>query len=283
MVHVFDCPDEHNSFLIECNCKQLYRGTIDCCLPPNTQFPFAVLAAATVANPYAAAAAYSQSPINPYVTNPNPLATLTTGLSNLSLNPSTYPGGTYSSASTYPGAGTYYSTAGTYPTAYRDYPVTQTSTTAPAYAPNAHGHPVNISNGIVQTEVRSIHISNLPFGFGEEELKRLITRKVGTMPLSVSLHTDHSTGKSKGSGIAGFSTSEEAQRAVNTLNKFPVKGKYKLKVRLDKNATPISAARTPTIVDSSQTSRYVQHSLERQIMLHAVIQCRGNIGRHGNS
>lgn len=177
---------------------------------------------------------------------------VTNEFSNLALNRNPYSmASTYSPASADSTASAYLS-ARTYATAYTNYPAIQASTPSGVYAPNAHGVPVNLTDGYVQTELRSVHISKLPFGFGEEELKKLITRKLGITPEKVSLHTDHSTGKSKGSGVVSFSAAEEAQTAVNTLNKFVLKGKYKLKVRLDKNAIPISPAHAPpTIVDSS--------------------------------
>jgi len=174
-------------------------------------------------------ATYYQPVSNPYPQAGNTMLGLTSGFSNLSLDQNAYSVG------------------------YTGYPVSQVPQSTAVYAPNAHQLPVNVTNGVVQTEQRSIHISNLPYSVTEEELKRFINRKVRAEPETVSLHVDHSTGKSKGSGVAGFSTAEEAKTAINVLDKYTLKGK-KLRVRPDKNATPITSARTPTIVDS--TARY---------------------------
>ena len=235
-VHHYDCSGDPEFRLIECNCEQLYHEP-GCVLPPSNRNPVATQTSVGIANTYGMAPAptlaptptYYQPVSNPYTPAANPMLELTSGFSNLSLDQNAYSVG------------------------YRSYPVSQISQSATVYAPNAHQLPVNVTNGVVQTEQRSIHISNLPYSVSEDELKRLINRKVRAVPETVSLHVDHSTGKSKGSGVAGFSTAEEARNAVNVLDKYTLKGK-RLRVRPDKNATPIASMRTPTIVDS--TARY---------------------------
>ena len=135
---------------------------------------------------------------------------------------------------------------------YYPYPTTQTqqSPLQQVYARNAYGLPVNVSAGTVQTEQRSIHIANLHSSVGEEELRCLIDRKVRVTPETVYLHMGHSTDKSKRSGVASFSSADDARNAINVLHHYSLKGQ-RLRVRADKNATSVGTTRTPTIVDSS--------------------------------
>jgi hypothetical protein len=231
-VHHYDCSQEPRFRLLECNCEQLY-GKSGCVLPPVSQttagahVPVMSASAYEVAQTAGSSASSLSYPLTsaPYATEVNANPGLPRSSSNLSAQhgPSYYP-----------------------------YPTTQTQQpqSLQLYASNTYGLPVNVSDGAVQTEQRSIHIANLPFSVDEEELRCLINRMVQVTPETVYLHVDYSTGKSKGSGVASFSNAEEARDAIKILNNYSLKGK-KLRVRPDKNATAVGATRTPTIVDSS--------------------------------
>ena len=231
-VHHYDCSQEPRFRLLECNCEQLY-GKPGCVLPPISQTTVAAQVPVTSASVYevaqtpqaAASLSYPLTTV-PYATETNETAGFTGGPSNLSLHhgPSYYP-----------------------------YPTSQIQQALPPqqiYATNAYGFPVNVSDGAVQTEQRSIHIGNFPNSMGEGKLRCFIDRKARVTPETVYLHTEHSTGKSRTSGVASFSSEEVAKNAIKVLPNYSLKGK-KLRVRSDKNATAVGTTRTPTIVDSS--------------------------------
>jgi hypothetical protein len=193
-VHHYDCSQEPQFRLLECNCEQLY-GKPGCVLPPISQntVPAQIPVMSASAYEVAQTASLSYPLISaPYGTEAN--------RNSIFTGPSSF--------SPHPGP------------SYYPYPTTQTQQPTPqqVYARNAYGLPVNVSTGAVQTEQRSIHIANLPFSVGEEELRCLIDRKVHVTPETVYLHMDHSTGKSKGSGVASFSGASRQERSFHWCN-----------------------------------------------------------------
>jgi hypothetical protein len=157
----------------------------------------------------------------------DPMAGLTNAFSNLSTDPGIYA-----------------------PTQYYAAPTAGPTPTLPAgYIQNSSNMPVNVSHGVVVTEHRSVHISGIPYSFDEDGLSDFIFRKARVDPIKVTLRRDRSSKRSNGgSGTAAFKTVEEARVAVKRLNGCKVKNQT-LRVKLDRDATPITAP-APTIVDS---------------------------------
>jgi len=60
-----------------------------------------------------------------------------------------------------------------------------------------------------------LHIGNLPFSVGEDELKNLLSE---FNPEEVTLIKDKFSGRSKGFGFATISDDENAQKAISALN-----------------------------------------------------------------
>jgi hypothetical protein len=123
------------------------------------------------------------------------------------------------------------------------HPTTQASSSSmPAYSPNQYGLPVNISQGAIAVEHRGIHIGGINKKCNEDDVRKLLQRKVGE---AVTLKLiNGSSGKFKGSAVAEFSTAEEATRAIQVLDGYSYKGRP-LIVRLSREAQP--ATNTPTV------------------------------------
>ncbi len=60
-----------------------------------------------------------------------------------------------------------------------------------------------------------LHIGNLPFSVGEDELKNLLS---AYSPDEVTLIKDKFSGRSKGFGFANIPSDEDAQKAISELN-----------------------------------------------------------------
>lgn len=67
-----------------------------------------------------------------------------------------------------------------------------------------------------------LHIGNLPFSVGEDELKNLLS---DYNPEEVTLIKDKFSGRSKGFGFATISDDEAAQKAISELNGKDVSGR----------------------------------------------------------
>jgi cold-inducible RNA-binding protein len=67
-----------------------------------------------------------------------------------------------------------------------------------------------------------LYVGNLPYSFSEQDLKNLFS-EFNTS--SVKLIIDRETGRSKGFGFVDIESKEEAQKAIQTLDKKVVEGK----------------------------------------------------------
>ncbi len=68
-----------------------------------------------------------------------------------------------------------------------------------------------------------LYIGNLPYNITEDELKEFFA-SAGNVT-SVAIIKDKMTGKSKGFGFVEYSTPEEAQNAISTLNGKEIDGR----------------------------------------------------------
>lgn len=106
---------------------------------------------------------------------------------------------------------------------------------APAYP---QGTVVNIGQGTVQTEARGVFISNIDFKAKSEDIARHFGR-AGRI-VRCQLQKNPSTNKFKGNATIQYSTAKEARTAVDLFNNEKWMS-MRLKVRLDRATTPISA------------------------------------------
>ncbi len=67
-----------------------------------------------------------------------------------------------------------------------------------------------------------LHIGNLPFSVGEDELKEMLA---SYNPTEVTLIKDKFSGRSKGFGFAEIPGDEDAQKAISELNGKDVQGR----------------------------------------------------------
>ncbi len=63
---------------------------------------------------------------------------------------------------------------------------------------------------------QKLYVGNLPYQVGEAELQELFTQ-CGAVE-SVTIMRDQATGRARGFGFVEMSTSEEAQKAIDTFN-----------------------------------------------------------------
>ena len=77
----------------------------------------------------------------------------------------------------------------------------------------------------------NIYVGNLPFGFGEEEVRQLFS-EFGEIQ-RVSLITDRATGQSRGFGFVEMGDDSQAQAAIAALDGRDVDGR-KLTVNVAK-------------------------------------------------
>jgi RNA recognition motif-containing protein len=117
--------------------------------------------------------------------------------------------------------------------------------TSPNYIRNPNGLSVNASNGLVPTESREVHISNIQYQVRKKDLTAYIKKIVDSFKLE--LHVDH-TGKFKGTAVVTFESGADANLVVAQLDRMLIKGK-KIKVRLGKQQTPVNPS--PLVVDGS--------------------------------
>ncbi|KAB2569483.1 hypothetical protein DBV05_g11841 [Lasiodiplodia theobromae] len=102
---------------------------------------------------------------------------------------------------------------------------------------NEHGLPINVTNGVVRTESRMLHISGISWNASEAELRELL-RPYGRL-LGVELKRTYATVR--------LGTTEEARRAIESLDKTLWKGRQ-IAVKKDRDSTAISE---PVIVRSA--------------------------------
>ncbi len=67
-----------------------------------------------------------------------------------------------------------------------------------------------------------LHIGNLPFSVGEDELKEMLA---AFNPSEVTLIKDKFSGRSKGFGFAEIPSEEDAQKAISELNGKDMQGR----------------------------------------------------------
>ena len=102
------------------------------------------------------------------------------------------------------------------------------------------------------TEARGIFINNLSYSCDPNELNRLLST-VGR-PVEAKLHRDSRTGQFKGSATAKFSSKQEADYAVASLNGQQHLG-MTINVQLDTDTTVVGQVQPPVIVNGSNSSR----------------------------
>ncbi|KAI9817858.1 MAG: Myelin expression factor 2 [Pycnora praestabilis] len=90
---------------------------------------------------------------------------------------------------------------------------------------------INTSQGVVQTEARSIFIGELHYDTTARGLKEHLGQAAEITQLNIAVATG--TGRPKGYAIAGFRTRQEAQKVVQMFDGTEFMGR-RLRVRLDK-------------------------------------------------
>lgn len=80
--------------------------------------------------------------------------------------------------------------------------------------------------------VPDLFVANLPFEFGEEDVRQMFSR-CGTLT-RINILYDSNTGLSKGIAFLRYSTEEEMQNALNEFSDFSFQGR-KIKISLAKN------------------------------------------------
>lgn len=140
---------------------------------------------------------------------------------------------------------TYYATQGQLKR--HDSPQAQgsSSRTAAEYISSQTGTPINVRGGVAVTVSRGVFVSGMNYKAREEDIKRKFS-SVGNI-VKCTLHTDASTGKSKGVATLLFESASEAQKAINKYHHATWMDK-EIKVRPDKETTTIVA---PPRLDSS--------------------------------
>lgn len=68
-----------------------------------------------------------------------------------------------------------------------------------------------------------LFVGGLPFSLSEDELRDAFS-SIGNL-ISVTIITDRQTGRSKGFGFVEFSTEDEAQEAINSINGKEIGGR----------------------------------------------------------
>lgn len=127
------------------------------------------------------------------------------------------------------------------------------SRSPPEYINSQTGTPINVRDGVALTVSRGVFVSGINYKAREEDIQRRFA-SVGDVVKCV-LQMDPSTGKSKGVATVLFSSSSEAQKAMNKYNGATWMDKM-IKVRIDKEATPLAAPprsdASPLIVNGSR-------------------------------
>jgi RNA recognition motif. (a.k.a. RRM, RBD, or RNP domain) len=139
-------------------------------------------------------------------------------------------------------------------------PMIDPRTGYPMYTRNDNGLSVNVSQGVIQSERRGVHITGLKGGVTRSDLKKLLG-KAGNA-LQYDLHTDGVSNQPKAYAIAFFATSEEARHAIRYLNNYEYRG-MKLKARAAKDLPTLEQPSPPVIVNGStgyQVSSYSDSS-----------------------
>lgn len=98
---------------------------------------------------------------------------------------------------------------------------------------------------------RRVYVGNLSWDVAWQDLKDHM-RQVGDV-LFAEVMTDGITGRSKGCGIVEFHSSQDAQRAIRTLNDTELKGRL-IFVREDRERPPQSQSQQPTPHSTTTTT-----------------------------
>lgn len=129
----------------------------------------------------------------------------------------------------------------------------EASRSRPEYVKSQTGTPINVRDGVAVTVARGIFVSGISYKAREEDVKRKFS-SVGDIVRCVLL-MNTSTGKSKGFATILFSSSADAQKAINKYNGATWLEK-KLIVRVDKEASTLTAPprsdTAPLIVNGSR-------------------------------
>ncbi|EKG09497.1 hypothetical protein MPH_13457 [Macrophomina phaseolina MS6] len=97
---------------------------------------------------------------------------------------------------------------------------------------NQHGLPVNITNGIVRTEPRGVHISGLPYGVSETEIRELV------LPYGRAQRVE----MRKNHAIVRLGSVVEARQVIERLDRVTWKGGQIL-VKEDRDSASVSEPR----------------------------------------
>jgi RNA recognition motif-containing protein len=106
----------------------------------------------------------------------------------------------------------------------------------PMYVPSSTGTHVNVSQGVIKTEVRGIFVSNVDYKATSKDLQRYFG-KAGEI-VKCQLQKDPATGKSKGNATVQYAVAKDAQNAVRMFNSEQYMS-MRLKVRLDKEPVAV--------------------------------------------
>lgn len=117
---------------------------------------------------------------------------------------------------------------------------------------NGNGMPLNISNGVLQTEGRGVFIQNLSYDTTSADVENLMR---GAGPIfRCEIKTDIRTGRSRGSATVKFTTCEDATRALVMFNGTWFMNRQ-LTIRLDKNQEAKSDAEASTGTPSGRNEQ----------------------------
>jgi RNA recognition motif-containing protein len=109
----------------------------------------------------------------------------------------------------------------------------------------------NSNSTTTTTQGRRVYVGNLSWDVAWQDLKDHM-RQVGDV-LFAEVMTDGNTGRSKGCGIVEFHTSQDAQRAIRTLNDTELKGRL-IFVREDRERPPQSQSQQHTPHSTTATT-----------------------------
>jgi RNA recognition motif-containing protein len=138
-------------------------------------------------------------------------------------------------------------------TEYEPYSVQQASAavSAPTYATNFSGLPVNTSNGVVKGEARELVLGNLSKKTKDKDIEKLLNR-FKFDPVSIELKNDPATQKCKGKAIVTFSSLKHANQVYkHFMQNKPYCQDKPVTVQFGKNETPISEASANKLADGS--------------------------------
>lgn len=117
------------------------------------------------------------------------------------------------------------------------------------YISSSTGNLVNVRDGAIRTEIRTIFVGNIDYKATSKELQRFFGRAGEILKCQI---VKDSAGKSKGSATVEYKTAGDADNAVRMFNdeKFM---SMRLKVRLAKEAVAVSTPAANSSRASGQT------------------------------